>query len=133
MNENENGEHTCTVVPRLTGDLKKTCQHFSLHHISFMRKFYVYILASKKDGVLYTGFTSNLPSRIEAHKQHINKGFTDKYQVTKLVYVEQFDKALEAIRREKQIKHWKREWREQLIESINPEWEDLYEKADYHF
>ena len=102
-----------------------------LDNIANMRKFYVYILASKKDGVLYTGFTGNLASRLEAHKKHLNEGFTEKYCVTKLVYLEQFDKANEAIMREKQIKHWKREWRISLIEGQNPEWEDLTTKKNF--
>jgi putative endonuclease len=96
-----------------------------------MKKYYVYIMANKKDGAIYVGFTGNLNSRILAHKEGTFDGFTKKYNITMLVYLEEFDKARFAIMREKQVKHWKRAWRTALIDSLNPEWEDLYYKPDF--
>lgn len=92
-----------------------------------MKKFWVYILASKKNGTLYVGITSNLISRIYNHKKKIVDGFSKKYNVTKLVYVEEFLDATEAIQREKRIKKWDREWKLTLIEEMNPNWKDLSE------
>ncbi|MEI6498771.1 MAG: GIY-YIG nuclease family protein [bacterium] len=89
--------------------------------------YYTYILASKKNGVLYIGVTSNLEKRIYEHKKHIYKGFTDKYFVGKLVYYEETPDINSAISREKQMKKWNREWKENLINKDNPNWEDLSE------
>ena len=94
-----------------------------------MRKqFYVYILASKRNGTLYTGVTSDLIQRVWQHKQYLVEGFTKKYRVKKLVYYEVHDNAESAITKEKQIKKWRRKWKLRLIEERNPEWKDLYEK-----
>lgn len=87
----------------------------------------VYLLASRMNGTLYIGMTSDLPRRIHEHKTHAAKGFTDDYDVTRLVWYEAHDTAYAAITREKQIKQWKRAWKIQLIEASNPEWRDLYE------
>lgn len=92
------------------------------------KKFYVYILASKKNGVLYIGVTSNLPKRVWEHKESVVKGFTEKYFVKKLVYFEVFDDAENAIKREKAMKKWNREWKIKRIEESNPEWKDLFEE-----
>jgi putative endonuclease len=89
---------------------------------------YIYILASKCNGTLYIGVTTDLLSRVEKHKTDINEGFTKKYQVHRLVYYEQTESILSAIQREKQMKKWKREWKIELIEKNNPEWNDLYEE-----
>jgi putative endonuclease len=89
--------------------------------------YYVYILASKKDGVLYIGVTDNLEKRIYEHKNHLHKGFTDKYFVGKLVYFEETPDVKSAILREKQMKKWNREWKENLINKDNPAWIDLSE------
>lgn len=89
---------------------------------------YVYILANKKNGTLYTGVTSNLVKRIHQHKSKYIQGFTKKYNVTKLVYYEKLDNITDAIKREKNIKAWKRIWKIELIKSININWEDLYNK-----
>jgi putative endonuclease len=86
----------------------------------------VYILASKMNGTLYIGVTSNLPQRIWQHKNHLADGFTKKYDVTRLVFFEQHLTMESAIAREKQLKRWKRDWKIELIESKNPEWIDLY-------
>lgn len=87
---------------------------------------YIYILASGKNGTLYIGVTSDLALRIYQHKKQDKKSFTQKYGVVYLVYYEICTNIFDAIRREKQLKHWKREWKIKLIESVNPEWIDLY-------
>ncbi len=92
-------------------------------------QYYVYILASKKDGVLYIGVTSDLIKRIYEHKNGLIKdSFSDKYFVKKLVYYEIHNDIEQAILREKRIKKWNREWKVNLIQKDNPNWEDLYEK-----
>ena len=89
---------------------------------------YVYILASKKNGTLYIGVTSNLIQRIWQHKNNQVEGFTGKYNVHCLVYFEQHEMMESAITREKQMKKWKRDWKIKLIEKDNPLWEDLWLK-----
>lgn len=91
-----------------------------------MRSFAVYILASKKDGVLYTGITNSLIRRVYEHKNGLNEGFSKKFFVKRLVYFEHYDYIDETIAREKCIKRWKRTWKIELIEKSNPEWKDLY-------
>jgi putative endonuclease len=91
-----------------------------------MRTYYVYILASAS-GVLYTGVTNGLQKRVIQHRQKLVQGFTQKYNVTKLVYFERFGDIRVAIAREKQIKAWTRKKRVALIESKNPSWIDLTE------
>jgi len=86
----------------------------------------IYILTNKPNGVLYTGVSSNLPQRIWQHKNKILKGFSYKYNLTKLVYFELFDDMYQAISREKQIKAGSRKSKIQLIESCNKSWRDLY-------
>ena len=88
----------------------------------------VYILASKRNGTLYTGVTSDLANRVSLHKQRLIEGFTKKYGVHMLVYCETQHLMPAAIRREKQIKEWKRLWKIRLIESMNPEWVDLFDE-----
>lgn len=89
------------------------------------REFFVYILASKRNGTLYTGMTNNLSRRMWEHKQGLVEGFTKKYKVHLLVYSESFARPYDAIRAEKRIKKWNRQWKIDLIESVNPEWIDL--------
>jgi putative endonuclease len=91
-----------------------------------MHQYYVYILASKKNGALYIGVTNNLLKRVYEHKQNFIDGFTKKYNVHTLVYYEAHSKIEEAIIREKQIKKWNRKWKLRLIEEMNYEWNDLY-------
>jgi len=86
----------------------------------------VYILASKKHGVLYIGVTSDLVKRSWEHKNNVAQGFTGKYNVHRLVWYEVHETMLVAIQREKQLKKWNRDWKIQLIEKENPEWRDLY-------
>jgi putative endonuclease len=88
----------------------------------------VYILASKRNGTLYIGVTSDLIKRIWEHKRDLVEGFTRKYRVHVLVYFEQHDEMAEAIRREKQLKKWNRAWKIELIEKANPEWRDLWQE-----
>ncbi len=90
------------------------------------KQFYVYILASKRNGTLYIGVTSNLPQRTQQHKKNQLTGFSQKYNVKQLVYFEQHDTAESAITREKQIKKWNRAWKLRMIEKDNPQWKDLY-------
>ena len=91
------------------------------------KQFYVYILASKRNGTLYTGVTSNLIQRVWQHKHDVIQGFTRKYNVKTLVYYEVHENAESALTREKKIKRWRRSWKLDLIENSNPGWRDLYE------
>ena len=87
--------------------------------------FYVYIITNKRNGVLYIGVTNDLERRIYEHRNKLFKGFSEKYKLTKLVYCERFQYVEDAIKREKQLKAWKRQWKINLINSINEKWEDL--------
>lgn len=87
----------------------------------------VYILASRFNGTLYVGVTSDLTKRVWEHKQDLVEGFTRKYGVHTLVYFEMHKEIAEAIRREKQIKKWNRAWKIELIEKTNPNWKDLWQ------
>jgi putative endonuclease len=89
--------------------------------------YYVYLLASRRNGTLYVGMTSDLIRRVWEHRSGLVEGFTKKYRVHHLVWFEQTDDPIAAISREKQIKRWNRGWKIELIESKNPEWKDLYE------
>jgi putative endonuclease len=86
----------------------------------------VYILSSKRNGTLYIGLTSDLVKRIWEHKNNSVEGFTKRYGIHQLVWYELHENMESAIEREKRLKEWKREWKLELIESINPTWEDLY-------
>ena len=92
-----------------------------------MQSYYVYILASKRNGTLYIGVTNNLIKRIYEHKNNLVEGFTQRYSVHKLVYFEETSDINSAIKREKQLKKWNRKWKLELIEKKNPNWKDLYE------
>jgi putative endonuclease len=87
----------------------------------------VYMLASKRNGTLYAGVTSNLPQRVWQHKNDLVEGFTRRHEVHALVWYEVHETMENAITREKTIKEWKRQWKIDLIETMNPEWRDLYE------
>jgi putative endonuclease len=87
----------------------------------------IYILASKKNGTLYVGVTSDLVKRIWDHKNDIVKGFTKRYKIHDLVWHELHDNIDAAIEREKNMKEWKRAWKVKLIEENNPQWNDLYD------
>jgi len=94
------------------------------------KKYYVYLLASKKNGTLYIGTTSNLIRRIYQHKNNLSEGFTKKYSVHNLVHYEEYNDVNVAISREKQLKKWNRQWKLRLIEESNPTWHDLYEQLN---
>jgi putative endonuclease len=89
--------------------------------------YYVYILASRRDGAIYVGITSDLIRRVHEHRVKAVPGFTAKYNITRLVWFETYDDPISAISREKELKKWKRAWKTQLIEKANPNWDDLYE------
>jgi putative endonuclease len=89
--------------------------------------FWVYILASQPGGTLYVGVTNDVVRRTYEHRNSIVQGFTKRYGVKQLVYYEQHDTAQAAIQREKNVKHWPREWKIDLIVSLNPDWRDLYD------
>ena len=93
-----------------------------------MKRYFVYILASKQHGTLCVGSTSNLIQRIWQHKNNVILGFTAKYHVHHLVYYEEHKNAIEMARREKRLKNWCRQWKINLIEGFNPAWRDLYKE-----
>jgi putative endonuclease len=88
--------------------------------------FYTYILASQRNGTLYTGSTGDLSKRVFEHKEKVQPGFTSKYGVHMLVWFESYELRENAFRRERQIKEWRRSWKLRLIEESNPDWRDLY-------
>lgn len=92
-----------------------------------MKKGFVYMMSNKKDGVLYIGVTSDIVKRIYEHKNGFVDGFTKQYNLKNLVYYEVYDDITEAVKREKQLKNWHREWKVELVNMQNPHWEDLYE------
>ena len=90
-----------------------------------VHQYYLYILTNKKNGTLYVGVTNNLERRMFEHKHKLVEGFTKKYSLNLLIYFEVFQYVNDAIKREKNIKKWKRQWKINLIEEENPDWEDL--------
>lgn len=88
--------------------------------------YYVYILASKYNGTLYVGVTSDLVKRVYQHKHKYVSGFSEKYDITRLIYFERHKDINSARLGEKRIKRWNRVWKIRLIEEVNPEWKDLY-------
>ena len=90
-----------------------------------MNEYFVYMLANKHNNVLYIGVTNNIRRRVYEHKKKLLKGFTSQYNCTKLVWYEEFQEIDLAIAREKQLKNWKREWKNALIEKSNPNWCEL--------
>lgn len=91
-----------------------------------MRQGYVYFMTNKPHGVLYVGVTSDLSRRAYEHRESLLPGFTKRYGLILLVYHETFPMVVDAIQREKNIKHWPRAWKDNLINAMNPEWRDLY-------
>ncbi len=90
--------------------------------------YHVYILATERNGTLYIGVTNDLVRRVYEHKDDVVKGFTKKYGVHSLVHFEAYEDPATAIQREKNLKHWVRKWKTDLIEANNPQWRDLYEQ-----
>jgi putative endonuclease len=91
--------------------------------------FWVYILPSQPGGTLYVGVTNNLIRRVFEHREGLVRGFTKRYGIKMLVYFEQHETAIAAIQREKNIKHWSREWKVDLTVAKNPDWRDLYDET----
>jgi len=91
-----------------------------------MRSAFVYIMSNHKRGTLYTGVTGDLPARAYQHKHNVVPSYTSRYALHLLVYFEAHDDIRQAILREKRIKRWQRKWKIELVESMNPEWHDLY-------
>jgi len=91
----------------------------------FAKGFYVYIITNKRNGTLYIGHTDNIEKRMDEHRRGIFEGFSKKYGLKHLVWVERHDARQDAFRRERQMKAWKRQWKLDLIEEHNPEWQDL--------
>jgi putative endonuclease len=89
--------------------------------------YFVYILASQRNGTLYVGVTNDLVRRVHEHCEKLVEGFTERYQVSRLVWFDQTDSVEEAIAHEKRLKRWRREWKLALIEKSNPDWLDLYD------
>ncbi len=94
--------------------------------------FYVYILANRKNGTIYIGVTNDLRRRTFEHRERVGATFTKKYDVTKLVYFEVFDRIIDAIDREKELKKWRRAWKIALIERENADWKDLSLRLGLH-
>jgi putative endonuclease len=95
--------------------------------------YYVYILSNKNNTVIYTGVTNNLTRRCFEHKSKLIKGFTEKYNVGKLIYFESFNQVHTAIAREKQMKSFSRKKKEAIINNLNPEWKELYCNGEINF
>jgi len=91
--------------------------------------YFIYFLTNSNNNVLYIGVTNDLKRRIYEHKNKLFPGFSSRYNLNKLVYFEYFPKIDDAILREKRLKKWKREWKNELIEKMNPEWNDLYNEV----
>ncbi len=98
------------------------------YFLHLMDTYYIYIMANKENGTLYIGSTTNLLKRVYEHKNKLVEGFTQKYEVHNLVYYEQVDDFKSATERERGMKKWNRHWKTRLIETMNPEWKDLYEE-----
>jgi putative endonuclease len=99
-----------------------------LRDAAVMRQYYLYILASRPGGAIYVGVTNDLVRRVYEHKCKFVKGFTDQYQIDRLVHYEVYSTVRDAIQREKNIKHWPRAWKTRLIAQGNPSWNDLYDE-----
>ena len=89
---------------------------------------YVYIMASQRNGTLYIGVTNDLVRRVTEHREGKIEGFTQRYDIKMLVWYEQTERMDDAIAQEKRMKEWQRDWKIQLIEKTNPDWQDLYEE-----
>jgi putative endonuclease len=97
-----------------------------------MKTYYIYILASKRNGTLYIGVTNDLQRRIYEHKNNLIEGFSKKYSIHHLVYFEDVNDINSALQREKQLKRWTRKWKVELIEKFNPDWRDLADEWFIH-
>ena len=116
------------VMPAMTKEPAMTATTATTKATSMYanKKYYVYIMTNKNNTVLYIGVTNDLERRVEEHKEGRNKKcFTYRYNCNKCIYFEEYDLINDAIAREKQLKNWKRVWKEELINSINPEWDPI--------
>ena len=95
-----------------------------------LKRAFVYIMASRRNGTLYTGVTNNVVVRADQHRRGEGSIFTKRYGVRMLVYYEEHTSIASAIQRESNIKHWPRRWKLEMIESINPDWNDLFDGFD---
>jgi putative endonuclease len=123
----EVGQRRCLkrgVIPAQAGIHLALCAATGDHR-QMRKTFCVYMLASKPNGTLYIGVTSNLPARLWQHRNHVMSGFTSRYDVTRLVWYEVHESAEAAIGREKQLKEWRRAWKVRLLSATNPDWADL--------
>ena len=114
------------ILPKKEGSSIK-CSVFLRKQKEVYMPSFVYILSNKRNGTLYTGITADLIKRVYQHKSDLVEGFSKKYGVHDLVYYEMYDDITDAIAREKCIKKWRRQWKLNLIEGMNPQWNDLYE------
>jgi len=96
-----------------------------------VKTYYVYIMASQKNGTLYIGVTNNISARVFMHREGRGSAFAAKYHVKRLVYCETYNDVNDAIAREKRLKKWRRQWKIGLIEEMNPDWDDLYLKLNH--
>jgi len=117
---------TVQLTYKETGIYLQSATLVLVKNIQMFKQPCVYIVTNEPRGTLYLGVTSNLVQRTWQHRNHLTKGFTDKYGLTHLVYYELHGNMYEAINREKAMKNWKRMWKIELIESTNPDWVDLY-------
>ncbi len=113
------------LVPAIHGNV---AARSAMPHHPWMDDAWVYIVTNHPNGILYTGVTSNLPRRIWEHREGFVPGFTKRYGVKRLVYVERHADIRTAIRREQNMKHWPRTWKVRLILAANPSWDDLYDR-----
>ena len=101
------------------------------HFISLMQA-WVYIMTNKPRGTLYVGVTAELVLRVWQHREGVVDGFTRQYGLKKLVFYEEHTSMLQALQREKNIKHWVRQWKLELVETMNPKWDDLWREISRH-
>ena len=92
-----------------------------------MRSAFIYFMSNRRNGILYVGMTNDVVRRAWEHREGVLEGFTKRYGLTRLVYFEEHGSIVDAIQREKNIKHWPRAWKVRLIEGANPDWSDLFE------
>ena len=93
------------------------------------RRLHVYMMTNRPRGTLYIGVTGDLQRRVWEHRTHAHRGFTDRYNLDRLVWFEHHESPTQAIQREKSLKRWRRQWKLELVESVNPEWRDLWEEV----
>jgi putative endonuclease len=118
------------ILAELFGLAKLGPAYAAIRYSRMELRFFVYILASKRNGTLYVGVTNNLARRMSEHKAKFVPGFTRQYGVDLLVYFEAFDSILEARAREHSLKRWRRAWKIDLIEKLNPDWRDLTDQLN---